>query len=253
MAAKMEATVTALQRFVSDAAHQLGTPLTALRTDLEMLRDGPASDDDRRLLERALTQEQRIEDLGNGLLQLSRLESSGAGRACHAVDVVQLLRSTADAFASRAEQADLRLELAVPENELLVCVDPDGLRVAVENPLDNAVKFTPSGGTVRLGVRAEAGRALIWVEDDGPGILPADRARVFERFYRARGMAGYPGSGLGLAIVRAAAGACDGSARLAETEVGTRIEVRVPLATTARHSGTSGERPLAPFSGGSAA
>ena len=249
MAVRVEATVTALQRFVSDAAHQLGTPLTALRTDLEMLRDGPATEADRRLLDRALTQEQRLEDLGSGLLQLSRLESPDASRPTGLVDLVQLLRTSADAFASRAEQAGLELELDIPNAELVVRADPDRLRAAVENPLDNAVKFTPSGGTVQLGARAENGRALIWVQDDGPGIAPADRDRVFERFYRARAMADHPGSGLGLAIVRAAAEACGGSARLAETDAGTRIEVRVPLAATTssapfQHAGRSdGRRP----------
>ena len=215
---------------------------THLRTDLEMLSDGPVSDGDRRLLDRALTQEQRLEDLGSGLLQLSRLESPDARRADQSIDLVRLLRTAADAFASRADQADLQLELAVPDAELVVRADPDRLRAAFENPLDNALKFTPPGGTVQIGVRAENGQALIWVQDDGPGIPPADRGRVFERFYRARDVADHPGSGLGLAIVRAAAEACGGSARLAPTDVGTRIEVRVPLAAASPPPGSAGRR-----------
>jgi CheY-like chemotaxis protein len=93
-----------------------------------------------------------------------------------------------------------------------------------------AVKFTPAGGRVELGAGATGGQALIWVADDGPGIPPADRARVFERFYRARPTAGAPGSGLGLAIVRATAEQCGGTARLADTVAGTRVELRLPLA-----------------------
>ncbi len=231
MAARVEATVTALRHFVSDAAHQLGTPLTALRTDLEMLHDGPVTDDDRRLLERALTQEQRLEDLGSGLLQLSRLEAPGESRQDRAIDLGGLLRTVVDAFASRAEQAGLRLEISVPQAELAVRADEGRLRAALESPLDNALKFTPAGGTVQVGAHADGREALVWIADDGPGIPAADRDRVFERFYRARAAADTPGSGLGLAIARAAAEACGGSARLAATDVGTRIEVRLPLAS----------------------
>ncbi len=233
MAARVQATITSLQRFVSDAAHQLGTPLTALRTDLEMLQDTARAAEDRRLLDRALTQEQRLEDLGSGLLQLSRLEAPDARRPAEALDLAQLLREAADTFASRAEQAGLELELELPEGELLALADPERLRVAVENPLDNAVKYTPAGGTVQIGARSEGGRALIWVQDDGPGIPLADRDRVFARFYRTPASADTPGSGLGLAIARAAAESCGGSAHLARTDAGTKIEVRVPLAAAA--------------------
>jgi signal transduction histidine kinase len=228
MAAQVEATVRSLQRFVSDAAHQLGTPLTALRADLEIAQDAAVTEDERRLLTRALTQEQRLEDLGSGLLQLSRLESPSASGRVEMVDLALLAKTAADAFASRAEQADLTLELAVPERGPWARADADRLRVAIENLLDNAVKFTPAGGTVQVGVDTRDGRAIVWVADDGPGIPPADRDRVFERFYRARNVADRPGSGLGLAIVHAAAEACGGSARLAETDVGTRIEVCLP-------------------------
>jgi two-component system, OmpR family, sensor histidine kinase TctE len=231
MADRVEATVTALQRFVSDAAHQLGTPLTALRTDLEMLRDGPVSDEDRRLLDRALAQEQRLEDLGSGLLQLSRLEVANERLPDRAGDLGRLVRMVADAFASRAEQADLQLELVVPQTQLVAAADLDRLRAAVENPLDNALKFTPAGGTVQIGAQADGRQALIWIADDGPGIPVADRDRVFERFYRVRESAVHPGSGLGLAIARAAAEACGGSVRVADADRGTRIEVRVPLAS----------------------
>ena len=82
---------------------------------------------------------------------------------------------------------------------------------------------------MRCGVGADDGSALIWVTDDGPGISAADRERVFERFYRAPGMADRPGSGLGLAIVRAAAKASGGSVRVAPSDAGTRMEIRLPL------------------------
>jgi two-component system sensor histidine kinase BaeS len=230
IASQVEDTVTALQRFVSDAAHELGTPLTALRADLELAQDSAVTDDERRLVARALSQEERLEDLGDGLLQLSRLQSAGRAGCRQAVDVAPLAASVADAFASRAEQADVGLDLDVAHPAPVALADPERLRTALLNLLDNAVKFTPSGGHVELGARREGGQALIWVADDGPGIPAEDRKRVFERFYRARRTADAPGSGLGLAIVRATLEASGGSARLAETASGTRIELRLPLA-----------------------
>jgi two-component system sensor histidine kinase BaeS len=227
MADQVEGTVTALQRFVSDAAHELGTPLTALRADLELAQDAAGTDDERRLVTRALTQEQRLEDLGDGLLQLSRLQTSSAVRRAQAVDVALLLDAELDAFASRAEQASVTLDLDVPRRPTQVLADPDRLRTAVHNLVDNAVKFTPPGGSVALGARPEGGSVLVWVQDDGPGIPPEDQARVFERFYRARATSGAPGSGLGLAIVKASVEACGGTAKLAQTSAGTRIELRL--------------------------
>ncbi|MEI8082990.1 MAG: HAMP domain-containing sensor histidine kinase [Actinomycetes bacterium] len=229
MSGRVEVTVAALRRFASDAAHQLGTPLTALRTDLEVLRETSTSPQDQRLLDRALLQEQRLEALGSGLLQLSRLESPDADRKLQAVDVGNLISVAADAFASRAEQAGLDLDVVHPQAPVLAIGDPERLREAVENLLDNAVKFTPSGGSVQVGVRCgvDSDRALIWVSDTGPGISTADRERVFERFYRARDVADRPGSGLGLAIVQAAVQSCGGTVRLVHTDIGTRIELLV--------------------------
>ncbi|MEI6623720.1 MAG: HAMP domain-containing sensor histidine kinase, partial [Actinomycetes bacterium] len=183
MSARVDATVAALRRFASDAAHQLGTPLTALRTDLEVLRETSQSSDDQRLLDRALAQEQRMEVLGRGLLRLSRLESPDADSRVESVDLVGLVSVAADAFASRAEQAGVDFALDLPSAPVVAQVVPERLREAVENLLDNAVKFTPSGGSVQVGVQADSGRALVWVADDGPGIAAVDRERVFERFY----------------------------------------------------------------------
>jgi signal transduction histidine kinase len=228
MAARVEATVATLQRFVSDAAHQLGTPLTALRADLELAQE-IATGDEQRLVTRALGQEQRLEDLGAGLLELSRLESGQLKSVAGVVDLGALIREAADASASRAEQAGLALQVIAPPTGPRAGADGDRLRTAIDNLLDNAVKFTPAGGRVEIGAAAQADTALLWVADDGPGIAREDRGRVFERFYRGVATADAPGSGLGLAIVRAAVEGCGGTVRLADVKTGTRVEVRLPL------------------------
>lgn len=227
MAERVEDTVGSLRRFVSDAAHQLGTPLTALRTDLELLQDGAVDPDGRRLAERALTQEERLEDLGSGLLRLSRLDAPRAPQRTDAVDLTAVVAAAVEAMASRADQAavTVTVELGPPA---VVRGDAEQLRVAVDNLLDNAVKFTPAGGTVAAGVTVAEAVAVVHVVDDGPGIAAADRPYVFDRFYRARATSDRPGTGLGLAIVRGVAEAHGGSVRVVDVECGTRIELAFP-------------------------
>ena len=227
MAARTEATVAGLQRFVSDAAHQIGTPLTALRTDLELIEDTTDPADSARLARRALTQEQRLEALGQGLLSLSRLDSAAAPADLQPVDLDQLIRLSADTIAARAEQAGLTVTVN-STGPTKTIADPVRLRAAVENLLDNAVKFTPPDGSIEIGQRVDGREAVVWVADDGPGIAAEDREHVFERFYRSRTTAHHPGSGLGLSIVAAAADSMGARVSLIPTAVGTRVELRLP-------------------------
>ncbi len=113
MAGRIEATVIALRRFVADAAHQIGTPLTALQADLELAEQSAVTDDERRLVNRALGQAHRLEALSTDLLRLSRIEAGESPGEIALVDVAALVREEADAAASRAEQAGLVLELDV--------------------------------------------------------------------------------------------------------------------------------------------
>ena len=101
-----------------------------------------------------------------------------------------------------------------------------GLRAAIENLVDNALKFTPSGGSVTLGAAAEDRQALIWVEDSGIGIPPEDVAALFSRFHRGRNAAAYPGSGLGLAIVEATMELHGGKASVTSSPAGSRFELQ---------------------------
>lgn len=232
MADKVAATVTALQRFVSDAAHQLGTPLTALRTDLETLRRDARSHDERRRIDRALAQQKRLEALSGGLLQLSRLESATATPPARTVALLPLIRASLDAVASRAEQADVDLDLTA-DSDPYVSVLPNHVTSAVDNLLDNALKFTPAGGAIHVGVATERAHALVWIHDTGPGIPAEDHDRVFDRFYRSRVTADQPGTGLGLAIAKALTHTTGGSLHLAPSDHGTRMELRLPLAPSA--------------------
>ncbi len=230
MASRVEETVTSLRRFVADAAHEFGTPLTALQADLELAEARAQTADERRLVSRAMAQARRLEALASGLLRLSRLEARDALRDPERLDLGALARHVADAVASRADQADVDLRLELPDAGVPVMGYADKLETAIGNLLDNALKFTPAGGTVVLGLRTEAGSARLWVSDTGIGIPPGDVPGLFQRFRRGRNAAAYPGSGLGLAIVRATMDLHGGSVRAESGDGGSRFELALPLA-----------------------
>jgi signal transduction histidine kinase len=230
MASRTEETVTSLRRFVADAAHEIGTPLTALQADLELAETHARDADERRLLGRATAQARRLEDLASGLLRLSRLEARDAAREPQRLDLTSLAHQVADAMASRADQADVDLRLELSEAPLPVVGYPDKLETAIGNLVDNALKFTPAGGSVVLGSAAGGGRARLWVSDTGIGIPPEDVPDLFQRFRRGRNVSAYPGSGLGLAIVRATMDLHGGTVHVESSDHGSRFELRLPLA-----------------------
>jgi signal transduction histidine kinase len=204
MADRVEDTVVTLRRFVSDAAHEIHTPLTALRTNLELVQQD-TQEGNTELIAGAQDQVERLEELTSGLLDLSRIEAGNQDRTLDRLDLVPLVRQVSEVYASQAEQAGLAFSLSLPGAPVWVRGDGAQLRSALANLLDNALKFTPAGGSVGLGLHREGDMGVLWVEDTGIGIPEQDRAHLFRRFHRGRNAANYPGSGLGLAIVKAIA------------------------------------------------
>jgi signal transduction histidine kinase len=229
MAGRLEETVTALRRFVADAAHEIGTPLTALQADLDLAAEKAASDDERRLIDRAMTQSERLGELTRDLLGLSRLEASDGDELRDLVELGSLVRHVAEAFESRAHQAGVTLAVAGTAR-VAVTGSGERLRVAVEHLVENAIKFTPGGGAVTIGVEAASATVTVWVQDTGVGIPADELPHVFERFRRGRGVGDRPGSGLGLAIVRATAERHGGSVLATSGPGGSRFELRLPVA-----------------------
>jgi two-component system sensor histidine kinase BaeS len=223
MADQVQETIVTLRRFVSDAAHEIHTPLTALQTNLELAPDDEA-------VRRALTQVERLEALTAGLLALSRLEANEQAPVYSDVDLAALVGETCEVYAARAEQAEIAFNLTLPEGPATVEGDRGQLEQALGNLLDNAIKFTPRGGTVSVGVGRDAEWVSVWVEDTGIGIPEDDLPHIFGRFHRGRNTAAYPGSGLGLAVVKAIAGAHGGTVSAENTVSGARFELRVPAA-----------------------
>lgn len=227
MADQVEDTVVTLRRFVSDAAHELNTPLATLRTNLEMMRQDRLPGQNERVA-RAQAQVERLEILTRGMLDLSRIEAGASQAALEPVSLTALAQEMGELYASRAEQAGLVFGLSLPETPIIVPGDEAQLRQALANVLDNAIKFTPEGGRVGLGLEQAEGAVTLWVKDTGIGIPEEDLPHLFQRFHRGRNTEGYPGSGLGLAIVKAIAGRHGGSVTAEGIEPGTRISLRFP-------------------------
>ncbi|MBI5959190.1 MAG: HAMP domain-containing histidine kinase [Chloroflexi bacterium] len=234
MAAQVEKTISALRQFVADAAHELHTPLTSLRINLDLIIDAPASDDPARQKEyavRARTQADRLQKLTSDLLELSRMEAQIGLQPSQSTDLSRRLREYSELYASWVEQSDLVLTTNLPDDVLMVPLGEKQLGHVVHNLLENAIKFTPKGGTITLGAGRSDDPGLpvkLWVEDTGIGIPVEDLPHLFERFHRGQNAAAYPGHGLGLAIVRIVVQSCGGDVRAQNTPSGARFTVCLP-------------------------
>jgi two-component system OmpR family sensor kinase len=185
--------------FIGDAAHELRTPLAAVALQLQVLERVPQGPEREQALGRLRTGVERSTRLVQQLLQLARQDSAAAERAPTRVDLAAVAREVVveQAPQAQARGIDLGLDASAAELE----GDAEGLRVALGNLVDNAIRHTPSGGKVDVRVSGAGGEIVAEVVDTGPGIPLAERERVFDRFHRGGGAQG-SGSGLGLAIVR---------------------------------------------------
>lgn len=228
--------VAAQRRFVADAAHQLRTPAAALKTQLELAQRSTDPAQLREGLAQVHSALDRNIRLVNQLLALARAEPGGLdARVLDPIDLVQVARGVAETWVPRAISRDIDLGFDATDVALPVQGDPVMLGELLANLLDNALRYTPAGGSVTVSVepaQAPDGSpaVLLRVEDNGPGVPEAERERVFERFHRVLGSGDAPGAGLGLAIVREIAQAHRGRVSLGPGAGGrgTRVDVLLP-------------------------
>ncbi len=221
MADQVKETIVTLQRFISDAAHEIHTPLTGLSTSLEL-----APDDE--FVKRARAQVEQLKALTEGLLDLSRIEANEQAQVHTLIELTSLIEEASEHYASWADQTGLTFELTLPETPVILQGNKTQLRRALDNLLDNAIKFTPESGTVKVGVHHVGEWAEISVEDTGIGIPEQDLLVLFSRFHRGRNAAAYPGNGLGLAIVKAIAELHGGRVTAENVDQGARCTLRLP-------------------------
>ncbi|MCA9570134.1 MAG: HAMP domain-containing histidine kinase [Myxococcales bacterium] len=214
-------------RFTSDASHELRTPLSVIRSEVEVaLRLGVADLTTREAFESVLHQVERMQGTLDQLLCLARADRDGA-RTAGSVDLADVVRETVDTVRALSPAPPVALD--VPDT-LTVPADPAAVGMIVRNLLDNALRHTPSTGTVRVSLAVDGDSVRIRVEDDGEGIPAEHVAHVFERFHQVDPSRTGASAGLGLAIVETLAKVHGGTVHLdSEPGRGTCVEVRLPL------------------------
>lgn len=236
MIERLERSFAEVRRFTADASHELRTPLTAIRVEAEAAIGGDVTAEEYRVLVGSVLEEcGRMARLTDQLLALAREDAGVAHSEPVAVDLGQLVGGVAETLRPVVEAKRLALisELAPG---VVVRGDPERLRQVAMNLIDNATKYTPEGGSIRVTVGTTDGRAVFTVADTGEGIAAEHLSRVFDRFYRvdkarSREMGG---TGLGLAIAKSILTAHGGRIELTSTVgVGTTATVTMPLAMVA--------------------
>ncbi len=228
----VEHSVRGVRRFTADASHQMRTPLAILRTHLAVLkRHPPQSEAGRRSLDDIVQATERLQNLLTGLLALARAEGSGPGRENATTDLLAVARAVRAEQSKAAKRAGVRLDIDPGSTTVVAAADEVLVTEILTNLVDNAIRYNRESGRVVLSVGETIERAVLQVEDDGPGVPDADLERIFERFHRLSRDQGQAGSGLGLSIVRSLADrlGADVIASSGSDAKGLRVRILFPL------------------------
>lgn len=231
--AKLEQSLETQKRFASDAAHELRTPLTALKLQVQLAERAKTDESRQKAFSRLHAGIDRATGLVQQLLVIARLDPDAHKKTFVTVNLEEVLKSVVDELTVLAQQKNIALEsISSP-----LCVDgmENALKLLITNLTDNAIRYTQEGGRIRLTVRSEDEWAVIEVCDNGPGIAPQERERVFDRFYRALGTKAQ-GHGLGLAIVKRIVEIHHGSIAVDDglDNTGTTMRIKLPMHTPSR-------------------
>ena len=197
--------------FVTTVSHDLRSPLTAILGYVDLIgRTGEVSEQQREFIQRVRTSVEHITALISDLLDLGRIEA-GLDSARETTPLPSLARYAVETLRGAAEHRKLTLETDLPEDLPMVTGDPIRLRQMIANLLENAIKYTPPGGRVRIEALAEADQVILRIVDNGPGIPPAEQPYLFDKFFRASNVPeDVAGTGLGLSIVKSIVDSHDG-------------------------------------------
>jgi two-component system OmpR family sensor kinase len=226
--ARLDHSFALQRRFAADAAHELRTPLTALNLQVQ-LAERAANDTERaRSFEKLRQGLRRATRLVQQLLTMARLDPDAAASPPTSIDATALIASVIEDLRPLATERQIRVTSNAGSDECHVTGNEEALRILFNNLVDNAIRYTPSGGHVEAAVERVGADVVLTVEDNGPGIPEEERERVFDRFYRGQAP-GVSGTGLGLAIVSQVAEMYRGRVTLGASPAGgLRVEVRLP-------------------------
>jgi len=239
MLGRIEALMASVRQVSDNIAHDLRTPLSRLHTKLSELRDTGLPAESAAEVDAAINDAEELLSAFNALLRIARVESGSRRSAFADLDLAPLLLDVAELYEPLAAEKCQTLEV-VPESAdapgLTVQGDRDLLFQALANLLDNAIKYTPDGGGIRMRA-ARAGSGIeISVADSGPGIPEALRGKVLQRFYRIDQSRSAPGHGLGLSLVQAVAQLHSAELRLEDAAPGLQVVLRLPVSMPERRA-----------------
>jgi len=223
------------QEFSANVSHELKTPLSSILAYTETLRAGAIQDSENnlRFVEQIHKQAERLNYLIHDLLSLARIESGKEAMEIKPVPILPMVKTSISDWAGAAAARRISIVSSDGHSDMCVLSDEEALRQILDNLIDNAVKYSPDGGQVRVTWRRVDDRAVIEVSDQGPGIAPEHQQRIFERFYRvdrARSRE-IGGTGLGLSIVKHLSQAMNGEVEVASiVGEGTTLKVTLPVA-----------------------
>lgn len=234
MLGRLERSFEVRRMFSADASHELRSPLSRLRAELEVALRRPRSVAEyQETLRSCLEEVERVQGMIEELLELARIDTTEEQEPAEPIAVADLVDAAVLAVRPRAQQHGVAV-VAAPLPDVLVNAAPIATKVALANILDNAVKFSPAGGQVRIAVTAADGEAVIAVSDAGPGVSPDEAERLFQPFYRGKAShsTGAAGVGLGLAISRVLVQRQGGRISLGGSEhEGATFRVHLPRST----------------------
>lgn len=224
MLGRIEEAVEAVRRVSDNVAHELRTPLARLHADLDDLRIASDERERQQLTEQAVAEAERLQSIFDALLRIARIESGRHLAGFRTVDLSDLLADAIEYHMPGAEARGQRIASEIASG-LTLEADPNLLFQAVSNLLDNAVKYGGEGGTVTVRADRRGPEITVGISDAGPGIPPAYREKVIERFFRLSDTASEPGNGLGLSLVDAIVSLHRGKLRIMDAASGAKIQL----------------------------
>ncbi len=221
-----ERLLSELRSFSDSMAHDLRTPLTRLHGQAELSR---FSSKESELASDVAEECGNMLTMINTMLEITQTEFNINAPAREALDFAAIARDTIDLFSTVGDDKGITIKTDLPEAPLMLTGDKVQLQRLLANLLDNAIKFTPTGGTVSVGMKLDRDHVVLAVADTGCGIPERDRERIFDRFYRSDSSRNIPGNGLGLSLVKAIVDSCNGSISVvSQVGRGTVFTLRLP-------------------------
>ena len=218
---KIEELMNGVREISNNIAHDLRTPLSGLRSDIEALKHRPVNDE---LIDTVLADVDHILAIFHALLRIANIEKGARSQHMREVDLRKIIQDVAELYEPVAEESEIAFNVTTGAN-LTIKGDGDLLFQLFANLIDNAIKFSPPNTTISLKVNRDGNQIIASVEDQGPGIADEEKENVFKHFYRSDASRSTPGNGLGLSLVRAVATQHQARIDLDNARPGLRVSV----------------------------